>query len=112
MEEQKNYNFAPCGNARPSHLSSFPISYLQNGRDLPLLEHGHPARGLLLLPTLLAVPLVRHDRQRLIQVRLRLLSNQLLLLLLLLLYQDVLLLLLLLLAVLLLAARSRQRRAD
>ena len=90
-----------------------PIPYLQYGRDLPLLEHGHPARGLLLLPPLLPVPLVGHDGQRLVQVRrLRLLLSKMLLLMLLLMDKEVLLLMMMMLAVLLLPGRSRQRRAD
>ena len=92
-------------------ILSFPLSYLQDGRDLPLLEHGQPARRLLLLPPLLAVPLVSHDRQRLVQVRLRLLRGGLLAQKLLLL-ELLLLLLLLLLLVVLLPRRSRQSRAD
>ena len=98
-------------------LQSFRLSYLQDGGDLPLLEDGHPARRLLLLPPLLPVPLVGHDRQRLVQVRLRLrqwllpMRMLLVLLLLLLLHQEVMLLMLVVSMVLLLARRSRQRGA-
>ena len=93
----------------------FRLSYLQDGGDLPLLEDGHPARRLLLLPPLLPVPLVGHDRQRLVQVRLLRLRQWLLpkRMMLLLLHQEVMLLLLLVVSVvLLLARRPRQRGAD